>query len=232
MLEFENVSFSYGQPILQNINLRVRPGEITCLLGESGIGKTTILQLAAGLLQPTAGVIRCDAMRPGPQIGYLQQQNSLLPWRRVWENVALGQQLSGQPVDHAAIALVLGKVGLTDEAEALPSALSGGQKQRVALARQLLMGTSVLLLDEPLAALDIVLRQELAELIKHAVRAHGIMALVVTHYPDEAIFLGDKICLLSGRPADVSHQWTSNGTTRSNTAFHEIVTAMRERSPQ
>lgn len=229
VVTLRDVGFTYGgQDVLHNINLSLRAGEITCLLGQSGCGKTTLLQLCAGLLKPQTGTIESAFARPGPSISYMQQNGGLLPWRTVLENVALGPELLGQKPDKVKALQALGQVGLADKANILPEFLSGGQQQRVALARQLVMQPKLLLLDEPLGALDIVLRQNLAQLIKQIVKEQNIAALVVTHSPDEAIFLADHLFLLGGRPATVTQHWHIGDNLCPETAFHDVVKAMQE----
>jgi ABC-type nitrate/sulfonate/bicarbonate transport system ATPase subunit len=229
MLELRAIDFAYGaHEILRGITLELRAGEITCLLGRSGSGKTTLLQLCAGLLTPQSGVIESTLQRPGPQIGYMQQQNGLLPSCNVRDNIALGLKLLNRPVDTKSIDEVLAQVGLQDKGDMLPDQLSGGQQQRVALAQQLVLQPKLLLLDEPLGALDIVLRQELAQLIKDLVSTQNIAALVVTHQPDEALFLADYLCLLGGTPATLVKQWNVSRDFMPQTAFHEIVHSMQQ----
>jgi ABC-type nitrate/sulfonate/bicarbonate transport system ATPase subunit len=227
MIALKAISFAHGsKPVLRDVSLTLRPGEITCLLGASGCGKTTLLQLCAGLLIPSHGAIDADFPRPGSAIGYMQQNDGLLPWCSAWQNVLLGLQLIGMQADRAMAVEALRQVGLADKADHLPSQLSGGQQQRVALARQLVMKPRLLLLDEPLGSLDIVLRQELAQLIKELVKANNIAALVVTHNPDEAIFLADHLCLLKGSPATITHRWTMAKDLSPETAFHTVATAL------
>ncbi len=229
MLNLRAIDFAYGaHEILRDITLELRAGEITCLLGRSGSGKTTLLQLCAGLLTPQTGVIESDLQRPGPQIGYMQQQNGLLPFQSVRDNIALGLKLLNRPVDAAIINEVLAQVGLQGKGDILPDQLSGGQQQRVALAQQLVLKPKLLLLDEPLGALDIVLRQELAQLIKDLVKTQNIAALVVTHQPDEALFLADHLCLLGGAPATLVKHWDVSRDFTPQTAFHEIVRSMQQ----
>ncbi len=228
MVILDNVSFAYNENVvLQNINLALNPGEITCLLGQSGCGKTTLLQLCAGLLNPQTGKITSPFTRPGQAVGYMQQNGGLLPWRSTIDNIMLGMELLGQKPDRAKAQQALVQVGLKNKANEFPYALSGGQQQRVALARQLVMQPKLLLLDEPLGALDIVLRQELAQLIKNIVKAQNITALVVTHSPDEAIFLADHLCLLSENPATIKHHWRMGADLSTETAFYNVVAAMQ-----
>lgn len=229
MITLDHVAFGYeGRTIVQDISLELRPGEVTCLLGASGCGKTTLLKLIAGLVQPVAGAIHTDIARPSRHIGFMPQSGALLPWRNVFENIALGFELTGQEIDASRIETVLAQVGLADKAHAMPSALSGGQQQRVALARQLVLNPKILLLDEPLGALDVVLRQELAQLIRMRVKQDGIAAFVVTHQPDDALFLADHLFILAGSPAHLTHQWQMGKDIDAETGFADLVGALRE----
>ncbi len=215
------------QPILHNIHLELNEGEITCLLGKSGCGKSTLLQLCAGLLLPQSGRIHSTIQRPGQYIGYMQQSGGLLPWRTIYQNIALGLELTNRPIDDDKITRLLEQLGLLDKKHVFPHELSGGQKQRVSLAQQLILEPKLLLLDEPLTALDVVLRQEIAQLIKDQIKQRGISALIITHSIDEAVFLADQVCILQNNPASIASSWRTSDKMSSEHLFTAIADTLR-----
>jgi len=186
--------------------LVVRAGEVLCVLGASGCGKTTLLRILAGLDQPTSGSIRSDLARPGPALGYLQQGETLFSWRSVLQNVALGGELLGRPrkLSQRRARESLESVALGSFADAGPRSISGGMTQRVLVARLLSTDPKLLLLDEPLGQLDLVGRRALAKILKEYTRNSGAATVVVTHSVEEAVFLGDRVCILSQRPATLA----------------------------
>jgi sulfonate transport system ATP-binding protein len=186
----------YGsRRVLDALTLEVPAGQFIAIVGRSGCGKSTLLRLAAGLERPDAGGIRF--MRDGvpvnaPEIRLMFQEARLLPWRRVLANVALGLP-AARRVDARR---VLEQVGLAERAHDWPAVLSGGQRQRVALARALVHEPALLLLDEPLGALDALTRIEMQQLIEQIRAARGFTALLVTHDVDEAVALADRVVLI------------------------------------
>ncbi len=193
--------------VLRGIDLSVRPGEFLAIVGRSGCGKSTLLRLLAGLETPSAGRIEFDgrqALDQSSDIRLLFQSARLLPWLRVLDNVAIGR-FAGDGTDadwRKAARAVLGQVGLEEKAGEWPSTLSGGQAQRVALARALLSRPRLLLLDEPLGALDALTRLEMQELIERVWRERGCTVVLVTHDVAEAARLADRIIVLeAGRIA-------------------------------
>ena len=189
--------------VVKDINLTLAPGEIVCLLGASGSGKTTLLRILAGLDDAFGGSVRSDVQRPGAQLGYLSQNDGLLPWRSVLGNVALSLELLGKDVasSRQAALEVLQQVGMGRFVNSYPSQLSGGMAQRVLLARTLVLRPRLFLLDEPMSNLDVLARQELSTLIKKYVHDNQSAALVVTHSVEEACFLADRVLLLTRSPA-------------------------------
>ena len=193
---------------LQDLDLDVAEGEFVCLLGPSGCGKSTLLLIAAGLQSPTRGRVTIDERLitgPGPDRGVLFQQLVLFPWRTAIENVAFGLEMQRLPraAARARAAEFLELVGLVEFADAFPHEMSGGMQQRVAIARLLAHKPEVLLMDEPFGALDVQTRmhmaRELARIWQHARRT----VLFVTHSVDEAIYLGDRVAVMSARPGRI-----------------------------
>lgn len=193
---------SESLPVICDLSLTLQEGEIVALLGASGCGKTTLLSILAGLDHADEGKITCDLARPGPDIGFMQQKDLLLPWRTVAANMGLGLEFKGTPSTTIAVrtAEILAAIGLADFAQAWPSQLSGGMQQRVMLGRILAMTPKILLLDEPLGHLDIVGRRDMAALVRHHVTRHRGGAIVVTHSVEEAMFIADRILVLAQRP--------------------------------
>jgi ABC-type nitrate/sulfonate/bicarbonate transport system ATPase subunit len=196
---------------LEGIDLRVERGELVSIVGASGCGKSTLLGIVAGLVQPTSGDALLDGqpiLGPGPDRGIVFQSYSLYPWRTVAQNVAFGLELSGlnrsgirERVDH-----LLGVMNLRNWAGARPSQLSGGMRQRVAIARSLATDPEVLLLDEPFGALDAHTRALMQEYLLSVWRQTGTTILLVTHDVEEAIFLGQRIYVLSSHPGRVQRE--------------------------
>jgi sulfonate transport system ATP-binding protein len=197
-IEAHGLHKSFGaRPVLQGIDLTFGSGEFIAIVGQSGCGKSTLLRLLAGLEEPTAGSVLLERHepRPGsPLVRLMFQDSRLLPWRRVLDNVALG--LSNDRRAEAEAALV--EVGLAERAKDWPSILSGGQRQRVALARALASRPRLLLLDEPLGALDALTRLDMQSLIERVWQEHGFTAVLVTHDVEEAVALADRIIVLAG----------------------------------
>jgi len=191
--------------VLRDIDLAIRPGEFVAIVGRSGCGKSTLLRLMAGLEAPSDGAVTLDgrglaAEEPRRDTRILFQDARLLPWRRVLDNVAIGGTGTSWRADARA---ALERVGLADKADAWPATLSGGQRQRVALARALVSAPRLLLLDEPLGALDALTRLEMQDLIEDVWRTQGFTAVLVTHDVAEAVRLADRIVVLDqGRIAE------------------------------
>ena len=195
-LAIENIEKSFGErQVLKGIDLHIPAGQFVAVVGRSGCGKSTLLRLLAGLDQPSGGQLLAgsgslNAVRE--DIRLMFQDSRLLPWKRVIDNVGLG--LSGNWRQQAEEALAA--VGLADRADEWPAALSGGQKQRVALARALIHRPRLLLLDEPLGALDALTRIEMQQLIERLWQQHGFTVLLVTHDVAEAVAVADRVILI------------------------------------
>ncbi|MES2013350.1 MAG: ABC transporter ATP-binding protein [Pseudomonadota bacterium] len=198
---------------LKNINLNIKEGEFISIIGHSGCGKSTVLNLIAGLLQPTEGLLFCagrEISGPGPERAVVFQNHSLLPWLTCYENVYLAvERVFGTNSEtkeskaqleartHAAIELV----GLSHSAEKRPNEISGGMKQRVGIARALAMEPKVLLLDEPFGALDALTRANLQDELMKIMAKSGCTAVMVTHDVDEAILLSDRVVMMTNGPS-------------------------------
>ena len=213
-LAFDRIFHEYATQagrveVLRGVSFDVPPGTVTCVVGPSGCGKSTLLGLAAGLMLPASGHVRWDGgeVRPGPNLhlGMAFQQPGLFPWMTVRENVAIGLRTRG--ADRASARRVadefLATVGLDDFKEAFPSQLSGGMAQRVGIARALALRPRLLLMDEPFAAVDAFTRLKLQQEFKALLAIHRPTVLFVTHDVSEAILLGDRIVVMSQRPASV-----------------------------
>ncbi|MCV6597936.1 MAG: ABC transporter ATP-binding protein [Mangrovicoccus sp.] len=187
-----------GAPLFPDLRLSLVPGGWTCLLGPSGVGKSTILRLIAGLETGAefTGQIRAgDGAPVADRIAYMAQEDLLLPWLDLAGNVGLGARLRGSQPDPARAKALITRLGLSDHIAKRPGALSGGQRQRVALARTLMEDRPIVLLDEPFSALDARTRSQMQDLAAEALR--GRTVLLVTHDPAEAARLGARILLLS-----------------------------------
>lgn len=209
MLQISHLSADYGgKPALADINLTLESGELLVVLGPSGCGKTTLLNLIAGFVPYQHGSITLEGQRvtgPGAERGVVFQNEGLLPWRNVQDNVALGLQLAD--VDKAqrrqAAAQMLKKVGLEGAEKRFIWQLSGGQRQRVGIARALAANPQLLLLDEPFGALDAFTREQMQTLLLKLWHETGKQVLLITHDIEEAIFMATELVLLSPGPGRV-----------------------------
>ncbi|MEO1093632.1 MAG: ABC transporter ATP-binding protein [Cyanobacteria bacterium J06638_28] len=196
---------------LKDINLHVETGEFVCVVGASGSGKSTLLRLVAGLDTPTGGSITVDGqdvIGPGADRGMVFQNYTLYPWMTVQDNVEFGLKLQG--VDRNArreqASRYLQVVGLTQFAHALPKELSGGMKQRVAIARALANHPKILLMDEPFGALDVQTKENMQQFLLDLWDRLGISILMITHDVSEAVFLSQRIYVLSSQPGSVRRE--------------------------
>ena len=196
---------------LEGINLAVRAGEFVSIVGSSGCGKSTLLSILAGLEQPTAGEALIEGrpiLGPGPDRGLVFQSYSLLPWRTVAQNVALGLELSGMDrrTMRDVVDYYLEVVGLTAWRDARPSQLSGGMRQRVAIARALAPDPEVLLLDEPFGALDAQTKASMHEFLRSVWQRTRTTIVMVTHDVEEAIYLSERVYVFSAHPGRVREE--------------------------
>lgn len=220
MLEVRGLRKVYdtgGRPVeaLHDITIRLAPGELVCLVGPSGCGKTTLLSCLAGLLAPTSGRVLVegrpvDGPPPGMAVVFQEYGRSLLPWMTVARNVELPlrHKRIGRARRAELVAGALEAVGLGDNPDSYPWQLSGGMQQRVAIARAVAYEPHVLLMDEPFAAVDAQTRADLEDLIRSIWARTGVTILFVTHDVDEAIYLGERVVMLSSRPTVVQEDLT------------------------
>lgn len=199
-ITFDDVTFSWGrQPICERFSLTLSGGKTSALLGRSGIGKSTLLRLVAGLSTPQQGQITSSLAGDLPQqIAWMGQRDELYPWLSVRDNVTLSARLNGQRPDRARADALLEQVELARQGNARPDSLSGGMRQRVALARTLYQDRPVVLMDEPFATLDVMTKLRLQSLTARLL--HGKTLLLVTHDPLEACRLAHDIYLLDETP--------------------------------
>ncbi|MDQ7829985.1 MAG: ABC transporter ATP-binding protein [Armatimonadota bacterium] len=205
-LQVRDLTAAYGaHPVLAGLTLEVPPGAFVGLVGPSGCGKSTLLRCLAGLVRPSGGQIVLTGAPDGarPSVGILFQEDALLPWRTARENVALGLRIQGMPARRAAAEAVawLRRVGLGGFEEHYPAELSGGMKKRVALAQVLAPRPRVLLMDEPFANLDAIVRHLVEADVLALTAEEGLTVLLVTHDLEEALLLSDRVAVMSAGPA-------------------------------
>jgi ABC-type nitrate/sulfonate/bicarbonate transport system ATPase subunit len=196
---------------LSDVSLTIGPQEIVCLLGPSGCGKSTVLRVVAGFEQASDGSVLVDGQvvtGPGPDRGVVFQEQALFPWLSIYQNIIYGPKIRNQPREaYEALAdQFIGIVGLRGFEQHFPHELSGGMKQRVAIARVLMNSPEVLLMDEPFGALDAITRDQLNIEIQRIWLEQGCTIVFVTHSISEAVFLADRILLLSPRPGRIDFE--------------------------
>ena len=221
-LELTNVTKAFaGPPILQNINLTIERGEFVAIVGYSGSGKTTLISLIAGLTRPDSGTVKLNDLEvtePGPDRGVVFQNYSLLPWLTVFENilVAVEQVFPNYSAEKKRqhVEKFIGMVNLTPARDKLPRQLSGGMRQRVSVARALAMDPQILLLDEPLSALDALTRSTLQDEIERIWEADKKTVVLITNDVDEALLLADRIIPLTPGPGATLGESVAVGLAR------------------
>jgi len=244
-LTFEEVERRFGETYaLRGISLDIAPGEIVCLLGPSGCGKTTLLRVASGIEKPSAGrILINDWEVAGPErfvppekrnVGLMFQDFALFPHLSILQNVAFG--LKALPADEAAreARTVLARVGLDHYADAYPHILSGGEQQRVALARAMVPRPSVMLMDEPFSGLDVQLRETMQDETLALLRETRATCMIVTHHPEEAMRLGDRIAVMRrgkiiqiGKAEDLYHNPAELFVARLFSEINEVPCRVR-----
>ena len=212
-IEISHVHMEVGEgadrfEALHDVSLAIEPGQFTCLLGPSGCGKSTLLGALAGHLAPARGVLRVDGAAvtaPHPERGLVFQQHTLFPWQRVVDNVAFGLKMKGvaRAERERRARELLASVGLAGFESRYPAQLSGGMQQRVEIARVLINRPRVLLMDEPFGALDALTRSRMQQLLLEVWAGIRTTVVFVTHDIDEALFLADRIVVMSARPGRI-----------------------------
>ena len=233
-----------GPPVFDGLDLEVRRGEFVSLVGVSGCGKSTLLRLLAGLGRPSAGRIEWPRRDgggrpdPAPDLALVPQEPTLLPWRRVFDNVHLPLRLAGQGrrASHPQVMAALAAVGLAEVADAFPRQLSGGMKMRVSIARALVCAPRVLLLDEPFASLDELTRNRLNDDLLVLWRDRGLTIILVTHSVPEAVHLSTRILVLR-RPGGLEEVTAldpgderARGTRAAASTIARVSRALRDAS--
>ncbi|MDD5082578.1 MAG: ABC transporter ATP-binding protein [Dehalococcoidales bacterium] len=217
-IEFRHVSKTFAGakhivPALEDVSFVVQPGEFVTIIGPSGSGKSTLFNLCVGLFEPDKGEILIDGERKrnrAGMVGYMPQRDLLLPWRSVLDNVIIPLEIQGIPrkVARQRALEILPHFGLKTFENEYPSALSGGMRQRAALLRTWLMGRSTLLLDEPFGALDALTRKELQNWLLTVWQEFSRTVLFITHDVEEAVYLADRVIVLSPRPGKIKLELT------------------------
>ena len=205
---FDNSQTGESIEVLEDVSMSVAPGEFLSIVGPSGCGKTTLLRIFAGLIPLSDGRVLHNGApitAPSPSVGFVFQSDNLMPWRTVWENIALGPELRGESKKAYGprIEQMIELVGLEGFDRYYPHQLSGGMRQRVNLARALAIEPDVLLMDEPFAALDAQTREIMQDELLRIWRATHNTVIFITHQIDEALFLADRLLILAARPGRV-----------------------------
>ena len=241
-LTFDTVSLTYEGSdrrvrALEALELEIPDGEPVAIIGPSGCGKSTLLLLAAGLLKTTSGTVRVGngEVLAGPrrETALILQDFGLLPWKTVESNAGLGLQVRGVARDERRrrSAEALERVGLADFAHAYPVELSGGMRQRLALARAVALDADLLLMDEPLSALDALKREDLQDVLLELWQRRGHTQVLVTHSIEEAVFLGRRVMVMTPRPGQVAAVVDNPGVGsvgyRASEAYHERCVQLR-----
>lgn len=203
-----SISRRHSLVAVQDIDLAVAQGEFVAVIGPSGCGKSTILRMLAGLESPTTGTVLLNGAAPAQlvaahRLGVAFQEHALLPWLSAWDNIALPYRVMGARPDADRISSLIGLVGLSGFERARPKQLSGGMRQRIAIARALALEPELLLLDEPFGALDAVTRRRMNLELQSIWSEQRITSVLVTHSVDEAIFLADRVFVLTERPGRI-----------------------------
>lgn len=218
VVELHNVSHVYvtdreASLAVDQIDLSVHAGEFVSLVGPSGCGKTTILSIIAGLMKPSGGRVEVfgrEITGPSPDVGYMLQQDYLLPWRSIRDNAVMGLELTGRLNEETLelTSALLSEMGLEGKEQLYPHQLSGGMRQRVALVRTLATDPGLLLLDEPFSALDYQTKLQLEDLIVMTLKERCKTAVLVTHDLSEAIAMSDRVILLDRNPGSIHRTFT------------------------
>lgn len=211
ILDVQNVSVAFRGPqghflAVEEIQFQLAPQEFVCIVGPSGSGKSTLLRVVAGLLAPTRGRVVFGSGVRKPRIGLVFQQINLMPWRTVWQNITLPLEILGEPAEKMEQKTrdMIARVGLEGFEDAWPADLSGGMAQRVAIARAMIQDPDLLLLDEPFGSLDALTRDRMGSELLRIWQASRKAVIMVTHSISEAVFLADRVLVVTPRPARIA----------------------------
>jgi NitT/TauT family transport system ATP-binding protein len=235
----ENVSKEFGADesqvqALKNINLAVSEGEFVSIVGPSGCGKSTLLYMLGGFISPSSGRLLADGqliVAPGIDRGIVFQEYALFPWLTVFDNISYGLEMAGMPAAkrEEAVEDYVSLIGLKGFERRYPRELSGGMKQRVALARTFAYEPSILLLDEPFGALDSLTRETMQDELQRLWRTTGKTIVMVTHDVGEAVYLSNRVCVMSQRPGRIIEEFTidlNRSGAREDVVLSEDYTAI------
>ncbi len=239
MLSIKNVTTAYNEKVvLKEINLEIKETEILALIGPSGTGKSTLLNSITNLQPVSSGEIVLNGQKVSPKnqtIGWIPQNYGLLPWKSVEENIGMGLKLKGKKKNQVKeIQQIVTELGLEELLKAFPSQLSGGQQQRVSIARAMVMTSDLYLLDEPFSALDAITREKMQMLFLTEWQKRQAPTIVITHDVEEAVFLGSRIALLSGKPGQIIQTFDNPSFTlpidkkRLSDSFYQVIQEIRE----
>lgn len=213
MIEIQDLTVKYQSQkeiytALESINLAIPDGGTCAVIGPSGCGKSTLLKVLAGIITTYEGEVRVDGQKINPKkqaIGFIPQNYGLLPWRTVDENINLGMKIKQRQKqnDYEKLQLIKQQLGIAELGKRYPGEISGGQQQRVSLARAFLLKPDLLLMDEPFSALDAITREEMQDVFLSIWDKYSVSTVLVTHYVEEAIYLGQKIVILSPNPGKI-----------------------------
>lgn len=214
MIEIQDLTVKYQSQkeiytALESINLAIPDGGTCAVIGPSGCGKSTLLKVLAGIITAYEGEVRVNGATINPQkqaIGFIPQNYGLLPWRTVDENIDLGMKIKHRQKrnDYEKLQFIKQQLGIAELGKRYPGEISGGQQQRVSLARAFLLKPDLLLMDEPFSALDAITREEMQDVFLSIWDKYSVSTVLVTHYVEEAIYLGQKIVILSPNPGKIS----------------------------
>ena len=246
MIAFDHLTVRYRSAeravaaAIADVSLTVPQGTVCAIIGPSGCGKSTLLRAVAGLVQPEGGCVKIAGGKADPKkyrIGFMPQNYGLLPWQTVRENIVLGCRIrhdwhAGREEDEARLARLMAALHIEGLAMRYPHELSGGQQQRVSLARSFLLQPDILLMDEPFSALDAITREEMQDVFLALWQEQHVTTLLVTHYVEEALYLGQKIVLMAANPGRLARVFdnplSGSRERRSSQAFFEMSRALRE----
>lgn len=243
MIEIEDLAVAYNgrkqvNTALQNVSLTVPQGTVCAVIGPSGCGKSTLLKVVAGLITEYKGKVRINGGDVSPKklrIGFMPQNYGLLPWQTVADNIRLACRIKDGWTEEKAAKMqsLCQKLGLEDLLSRYPQELSGGQQQRVSLARVFLLEPDILLMDEPFSALDAITREEMQDVFRDLWEEAGITTMLVTHYVEEALYLGQQIVLMGNSPGTVTevmeNKWQGSRQWKTTTEFFAKSQELKEK---